>query len=218
MAETALAYAHGACAEGLRGETVGALLRRAAGLWPDADALVVPAQGARYTYRELETAAERCARALLATGVEPGDRVGIWAPNVAEWVVTQYGAALAGAVLVNVNPSYRQHELEHALRHAGCTVLVHGREFRGVDYVEALEASELPALRERVLLGGDWDAFLAAATPWSPPRWPPARRTLASTTPIDIQYTSGTTGRPKGATLSHHNVVNNAWFVGRALG
>jgi len=218
MATTALAYAHGACAEPLRGETVGALLRRAAGRWPDGEALVAPAQGVRLSYRELEAAAERCARALLASGVQPGDRVGIWAPNVAEWVVVQYAAALAGAILVNVNPSYRQHELEHALRHAGCTVLVHAREFRGVDYEEALDASDLPQLRERVLLGRDWDAFLARADGVDPAALAAREATLGCDDACDIQYTSGTTGRPKGATLSHHNVVNNAWFVGRALG
>src|SRR5262249_11780685 len=165
-----VSYTHGVASVPLLGETIGEALNRAAVQYPDADALVVPHQQVRYTYRELRHQADQAARALLALGVERGDRVGIWSPNNAEWMITQYAAAKVGAILVNINPSYRLRELEYALNQSGVSVLVAAREFRKTSYVEMLvalipelttahgatvSARALPALRHVVYLGSD---------------------------------------------------------------
>src|SRR5262245_12479248 len=165
-----LSYVSGRSGQPLLGETIGACLDRVAAAHPNADALVSSHQSLRYTYSELRTDVERIARGLLALGVEPGDRVGIWSPNCAEWLIVQYAAAKAGAILVNVNPAYRLRELEYALRQSGVSVLVLARRFRNTDYVELLTeiapelrastsrpltAERLPALRTVVYLGPD---------------------------------------------------------------
>src|SRR5919198_132394 len=153
----ALSYAHGASETPLRGETIGQLWKSVVSEHGDRDALVSRQQAIRWTYRDLDSQVERCAGGLLALGVARGDRVGIWSPNNAEWVVVQFATARIGAILVNVNPSYRQHELEYALRQSGCSVLVLAPGFKDADYVELLASVDAPELLERVVLGRDWD-------------------------------------------------------------
>jgi len=203
-------YVHGASATPLLGQTIGENLDRAVERWGDREALVSCHQSLRYTYAELGEAVDRLARALLAGGVEPGDRLGIWSPNCAEWVLVQYATAKAGIVLVNINPAYRTSELEYALRQSGCRWLIAAPSFKTSDYAAMIESVRggLPALERVVLLGSpDWEA-LAAGTA-EDVELPECQ----FDDPINIQYTSGTTGFPKGATLSHNNILNNGYFV-----
>ncbi|HEU4354032.1 MAG TPA: AMP-binding protein, partial [Actinomycetota bacterium] len=218
-----ISYVSGPSERPLLARTIGGELDHALRLHGDREALVSRQQGLRYTYAELHERAERVARALMALGVHAGDRVGIWSPNRAEWVITQYGAAKAGAILVNVNPAYKTQELGFILDRAGVSVVVSARAFRSTDYVAMLEQvrPDLPGLRHVVLLGEApepwtiaWDAFLARADETSPEDLHEREATLEFDDPINIQYTSGTTGQPKGATLSHHNILNNGFFVG----
>ncbi len=224
----------------LLSETIGGALDRAADRWGDRDALIACHQRQRYTYADLRREADRVARALMALGVERGDRVGIWSANRSEWLITQYAAAKAGAILVNVNPAYRLRELEYALAQSGISVLISARGFRQTDYVEMLlrlvpslaathpgepiASERLPALRRLVYLGDEsgpgglgWSEFLRLADAVSPTELEARTATLQFDDPINIQYTSGTTGSPKGATLSHHNILNNGYFVGEVL-
>jgi fatty-acyl-CoA synthase len=184
----------------------------------DREALVSCRQGIRWTYDELDEQVDRCARGLLALGVERGDRVGIWSPNNAEWVVMQFATAKIGAILVNVNPSYRRHELEYALRQSGCSVLVLAHGYKDSDYLELLDGVEATDVRHRIVLGGEWDDLLARADGVPVDVLRAREAELDFDQPINIQYTSGTTGYPKGATLSHHNLVNNGFFIGETLG
>src|SRR4051794_22056123 len=184
-----LAYAHGASDVPLRGETIGQAWRLVVDANPDGDALVSRHQGFRWTYRELDAHVERCARALIAEGVAKGDRVGIWSPNNAEWVVVQFATARIGAILVNVNPSYRLHELEYALRQSGCTILIHALSFKDVDYCEALDAVDAPDLRRRVALS-EWEALLARADDVPVEAVQTREAELQFDEPINIQYTS----------------------------
>ncbi|HET7568684.1 MAG TPA: AMP-binding protein [Gaiellaceae bacterium] len=202
----------------LRGETIGEMWDATVAAHGDRDALVSRHQGIRWTYAEMQEQVERCARGLLARGVRAGDRVGIWAPNCAEWVVLQFATAKVGAILVNVNPSYRLHELEYGLRQSGCSLLVLAPGFRDADYRELVAAADTPELRQTVVLGDDWERLLADgdAVPVEELRAREAEQ--AFDLPINIQYTSGTTGFPKGATLSHHNILNNGFFIGEELG
>jgi fatty-acyl-CoA synthase len=203
-------YVHGASETALLGQTIGENLDRAVERWGDREALVSCHQSLRYTYAELGEAVDRLARALLAGGVEPGDRLGIWSPNCAEWVLVQYATAKAGIVLVNINPAYRTSELEYALRQSGCRWLIAAPSFKTSDYAAMIESVRggLPALERVVLLGSpDWEA-LAAGTA-EDVELPECQ----FDDPINIQYTSGTTGFPKGATLSHSNILNNGYFV-----
>jgi fatty-acyl-CoA synthase len=210
-------YAHGASDTPLRAETIGEAWRTAVDAQPSATALVSRHQGIRWTYAELDEQVERCARALLEHGVQKGDRVGIWSPNNAEWVVVQFATARIGAILVNINPAYGADELEYALRQSGCSFLIHAPSFRDVDYAEALDAVDAPALRRRVSLT-EWTALLARAEGVPLELLREREAELHFDEPINIQYTSGTTGFPKGATLSHHNLLNNGFFVGETLG
>jgi fatty-acyl-CoA synthase len=212
-----LAYAHGTTAVPLRGETIGAMWSAMVAEHGRRDALVSRQQGIRWTYEELDREVERCARGLLALGVGRGDRVGIWSPNNAEWVVVQFATARIGAVLVNVNPSYRRHELEYALRQSGCSVLILAQGFKDADYAELLEGVDAPALQERVLLGEGWERLLDGGDAVAAHALPAREAELDFDQPINIQYTSGTTGFPKGATLSHHNILNNGFFIGETL-
>ena len=183
----------------------------------DREALVDVQQGIRWTYREFSDRVTGLARALLAAGVATGDRVGIWAPNCAEWTLTQYATAGIGAVLVNINPSYRTHELEYVLKQAGISFLVAASEFKSSNYAQMIEEvrGECPGLREVVLIGtGSWDALVARAGEVPAERVAQIQSGLHPDDPINIQYTSGTTGFPKGATLSHRNILNNGFFVG----
>jgi fatty-acyl-CoA synthase len=212
-------YAHGPSATPLLGETIGENLRRAAALHGEREALVVRSQGYRATYRALWEATSRAAKGLIAGGVRKGDRVGIWSPNRYEWVVAQYATARVGAVLVNVNPAYRTTELEYALAKSGVSVLLLARGFRGASYPAMLAEvrPRLPELRRAVVLDDEWDALLGDGDGVGEGELAEREQSLDRDDPINIQYTSGTTGFPKGATLSHHNVLNNGFFVGEAL-
>ena len=220
-------YVHGASPVALLGETIGQNLDRTAARVPDNDALVSVHQGVRMTYAQFHAAVEEVARGLLAIGVEPGERVGIWSPNNAEWVTLQYATAKAGAILVNVNPAYRTSELAYALGQSGVSTLVLAPRFRQADYLDMLDqvAGDLPALGRRVVLGPEvpagamgWDELRDAAGRVPVERLAEREALLQFDDPINIQYTSGTTGFPKGATLSHHNILNNGFFVGEGCG
>ncbi len=202
-----LAYAHGTSETPLLGETIGENLARAVAAHGDREALVVRHQDVRWTYAELDERVDRVARALVAAGLAPGDRMGIWAPNGAEWVLVQFASARAGVILVNVNPAYRTSELEYVLRQSGCRLLVAATAFKGSDYRAMVEEVDAPSLERTVYLGtDDWDTLLSEQGELP--------EGLQFDDPINIQYTSGTTGFPKGATLSHHNILNNGFFVG----
>jgi fatty-acyl-CoA synthase len=216
---TAVSYAHGASDLPLLGDTIGERLRATVEQFGDCEALVVRDQGCRVTYSELWEVSGLAARGLMARGVAKGDRIGIWAPNRHEWVVTQYATARIGAILVNVNPAYRRSELEYALTRSGISVLLLARGFRDADYVEMLEdvRGRCPALRESIVLEEAWPALLADGNGVSADELTAREAELQVDDPINIQYTSGTTGFPKGATLSHHNILNNGHFIAGML-
>jgi fatty-acyl-CoA synthase len=214
-------YASGTSDTPLLGETIDANLRRAVAAFGDREALVDIASGVRLTYRELDGRVDELARALVGLGVDRGDRVGIWAPNCAQWFLVQYATARIGAVLVNVNPAYRTHELEFVLRQAGVAVLISALAFKTSDYRGAIELVQpgLPALRNVVYLDDQtWDELIARAADVTSAAVAERAAQLSFDDPINIQYTSGTTGFPKGATLSHHNILNNGFFVGETCG
>ncbi|HLH45837.1 MAG TPA: AMP-binding protein [Acidimicrobiales bacterium] len=217
----AASYAHGTGTVPLLGETIGGNLRATAARLPDHEALVEVASGRRWTYRELEGWARDVARGLLSRGVEKGDRVGIWSPNCAEWVALQYATAMIGVILVNVNPAYRTSELEYVLGQAGVRTLVSATVQRTSDYraMVAEVRPSVPELTDVVFIGDpSWDELLRDGGAIDPQRAEDVEATLAFDEPINIQYTSGTTGFPKGATLSHHNILNNGYFVAELLG
>jgi fatty-acyl-CoA synthase len=209
-------YASGTSTTPLLGDTIGANLDRTVARFPDREALVSVHQGLRYTYAEFAEAVERTGRAFIAAGIQPGDRVGIWSPNCAEWALVQYATAKAGIILVNVNPAYRTSELEYALRQSGCRMLVAATEFKASDYVAMVDEvrSDLPDLERVVFIGRDWEEFVAGGDAVDAGELAERQDATQFDDPINIQYTSGTTGFPKGATLSHHNILNNGFFVG----
>ena len=213
-------YAHGASAVPLLGETIGENLRRTVERHGGREALVVPSQGYRATYRQLWDATTALAKALLRRGIERGDRVGVWSPNRFEWVVIQYATARIGAILVNVNPAYQARELQHALNQSGLRLLLLSQGFRERDYAAIVERVRpaCPALEETVVLDDAWAALLEEGAPVEDGDLASREAALTFDDPINIQYTSGTTGAPKGATLSHHNVLNNGFFCGEVLG
>ncbi|WP_175409653.1 AMP-binding protein [Streptomyces sp. TRM64462] len=218
---TGLSYAHGTGGTPLLGDTIGADLARAVARHPDREALVDVPSGRRWTYAELGAAVDELARALLASGVARGDRVGIWAVNCPEWVLTQYATARIGAIMVNINPAYRAHELAYVLDQAGVSLLVASLAHKTSDYRALVDEvrADRPALRETVYIGDpSWDALVARATAVPPGELAAREAELSCDDPVNIQYTSGTTGFPKGATLSHHNILNNGFFVGETLG
>ncbi len=211
-------HAAGSTQPALLEETIGENFARAVAAHADREALVCRHQGLRYTYAELDTAVEEVARGLLAFGARPGDRIGMWAPNCAEWVLVQFATARLGVILVNVNPAYRTTELQYALRQSGCRLLVAASAFRGSDYAAMVQevAPSLPALERTVFLSSEgWDELLGAAADIDHTQVSEISSSLRAQDPINIQYTSGTTGAPKGATLSHRNILNNGYFVGR---
>ncbi|MCP2280284.1 AMP-binding protein [Nocardia amikacinitolerans] len=212
-------YASGTSDAPLLGDTIGANLDRTAAAHPDREALVDLPTGRRWTYRELVAAVDAIASGLAARGLAKGDRVGIWAPNCAEWFLVQYATAKLGAILVNINPAYRTSELGYVLRQAGVRMLIAAPEFKTSDYVAMIEEvrPECPGLDQVLILGGaDWAEV--ADAPVDAERLAAVAATLSADDPINIQYTSGTTGFPKGATLSHHNILNNGYFVGELCG
>jgi fatty-acyl-CoA synthase len=220
-AMTAGSYASGASTVGLLGQTIGANLAATVARHPRREVLVEVATGRRWTYARFAAEVELVARGLLGLGIGKGDRVGIWAPNCAEWVIVQYAAARVGAVLVNVNPAYRVHELAHALRHSGVRLLVSTTSFKTSDYAAMVNevAGDCPALERTVSIGTEgWDMLLDAGARVPVAELVGREATLGFDDPINIQYTSGTTGLAKGATLSHHGILNNAYFVGEVLG
>ena len=211
-------YASGTSDVPLLGETIGDNFDRMVAADPDREALVEVPTGRRWTYAQLRADVDALALGLLGDGVAKGDRVGIWAPNMAEWTLLQYATAKIGAILVNINPSYRTYELEYVLRQAGISLLVSAREFKTSDYAAMIEEvrGNCPELRAVVLIGSaEWDGLLAAGHRGDPADLAARQAGLSPDEPINIQYTSGTTGFPKGATLSHHNILNNGYFVGR---
>ena len=214
-------YAHGTGAVPLLGQTIGDNLAATAARLPDHEALVEVASGRRWSYRELHDWAGEVARGLLARGVAPGDRVGIWSPNCAEWVALQYATAMIGAILVNLNPAYRTSELDFVVRQSGLATLVSATAHRSSDYRAMLEtvAPDVPTLRDVVYIGDpSWDALVADGAGVAPAELDRVGAGLGFDDPVNIQYTSGTTGFPKGATLSHHNILNNGYFVTELLG
>jgi fatty-acyl-CoA synthase len=239
MTEKTPSYVHGAVSTSLLGETVGTNFDRAVARWGDRPSLIVRQQGIRWSYRELAEKVEKFAAGLLASGLTPGDRVGIWSQNNAEWLVTQFATAKAGLILVNINPAYRVAELEYALNKVGCRAIVTATSFKTSDYIGMLHtlapelrtaspghlsAARLPKLESVIQIGGP---VSPGATPFEQVYDRGAggdREQLAEIgarlqfdDPVNVQFTSGTTGAPKGATLTHHNILNNGHFIGEAM-
>ncbi len=213
-------YAQGETDVAMLEETIGANLERTVAAFPDREAMVEFATGSRWTWREFDHDVDRLARGLIAAGIDKGDRVGIWAPNSARWTITQYAAAKAGAILVNVNPAYRTHEFAYAMNQSGTKLLVAATSFKTSDYrgmvEETLASGEItPGVLERVVYldTDDWDALVAEGEHLDADVLNVRKHALDPSDPINIQYTSGTTGRPKGATLSHRNILNNGYFT-----
>ncbi|MCX4659318.1 AMP-binding protein [Streptomyces uncialis] len=214
-------YDHGTSTVPLLGDTIGENLDRAVAAFPGREALVDVVSGRRWTYAAFSAEVDRVARALLARGVLKGDRVGIWAVNCPEWMFVQYATARLGAIMVNVNPAYRAHELEYVLRQSGVSVLLASAGHRGSDYRVLVRQvrEKCPELRETAFFGeSSWTDLLAAGAPHLQDRLTARAAELSCDDPVNIQYTSGTTGFPKGATLSHHNILNNGYWVGRTVG
>jgi fatty-acyl-CoA synthase len=232
-------YAHGASDIPLIGETIGVSFDRTVATWGNRPGLIVRQQDIRWNYRELGEKVDAFAAGLVALGLQPGDRIGIWSPNNAEWVVTQFATAKAGLILVNINPAYRLAELEYALNKVGCRALITATSFKTSDYVGMLtnlapelptaqpgrlNAAKLPRLEMAIQIGPApspgfiaFDRIYAMGAASHRAQVAALAPTLQFDEPINIQFTSGTTGAPKGATLTHHNILNNGFFIGEAM-
>jgi fatty-acyl-CoA synthase len=239
MNATHLSYVHGASATPLIGDTIGVHFDAIAARFGEREALVVRDQGVRWTYRELQRRVNNLAASLVRLGLVPGERIGIWSPNNSEWLLTQIATAKAGLILVNLNPAYRRTELEYALNKVECKALIVSPRFKGSDYLAMLRelapelgvcepgqlvAARLPELEIVIRLGDEYtagmlnfDDLMVDATGAELARLAALGGRLQSDDPINIQFTSGTTGAPKAATLTHHNLLNNAFFVGAAM-
>jgi fatty-acyl-CoA synthase len=216
-----MSHRFGSSSVPLLDDTIGDTLSRTVARVPDADALVECETGRRWTYAQLDHDVDRLARGLLDAGVAIGDRIGIWSPNCAEWVVLQYATARVGAILVNINPAYRTHELVYALNQSGCRILVSATEFKTSNYAAMVGEvrGELETVETVIYIGSpEWDALVARGDSVSADALAERGAQLTPDDAINIQYTSGTTGFPKGATLSHRNLVNNGFFIGEACG
>jgi fatty-acyl-CoA synthase len=232
-------YVSGTSDVPLLGCTIGEMFDEIVAQYPDQEALVVRHQGMRYTYRQLQVEVDHCAQGLMALGLQKGERIGIWSPNRAEWTITQFATSKIGAILVNINPSYRLHELEYALQQSGCGMLVMAPQFRTSNYTDMLctlvpelrdglphhlKVGKFPNLRAVIRLGDErvagmytWGDVLSIAAQIGPAALATRQGQQQFDDPINIQYTSGTTGYPKGATLSHHGILNNAYSVAHLL-
>jgi fatty-acyl-CoA synthase len=239
MVKLERSYVHGAATTPLIGETIGMHLDRVAALSPDADALVVRHQGIRWTYAQFRDEVNKVAAGLIALGLKPGDRIGIWSQNNSEWVLTQFATAKAGLILVNINPAYRTHELEYALNKVGCKALILAASYKTSDYIGMirevapeldrfapgmLDAHKVPGLRIVIRMGTDrtpgmlnFGDIAASARDEHFAKLEELKDILQFDDAINIQFTSGTTGNPKGATLTHHNILNNGFFIGEAM-
>jgi fatty-acyl-CoA synthase len=215
--DSTLSHTRGESEPPLLEQTIGDNLDETTARFGDREALVDVQQDVRWTYAEFTARVNELARALLADGLVRGDRIGIWAPNCAEWTLVQYATAKIGAILVNINPAYRTHELEYVLNQAGISYLVAAESFKTSNYAEMIEEvrGRCPELRQVVLIGtASWQGLVARSPDTSPDRLVEVQAELEPNDPINIQYTSGTTGFPKGATLSHRNILNNGYLVG----
>ncbi|MCW2747471.1 MAG: AMP-binding protein, partial [Nocardioidaceae bacterium] len=218
--EPHLSHSAGPTDSPLLTETIGQNFAATVRTYPDREALVECATGRRWTYTQLETAVDAVALGLVTRGVHKGDRVGIWAPNCAEWVLVQYATARIGAILVNVNPAYRTHEVEFVLKQSGVRLLIATPTFKTSNYAEMIDdvAPRCPELLDIVLIGEDtWDSLVEEGERADDSILAEIESTLSADEAINIQYTSGTTGFPKGATLSHRNILNNGWYVGELV-
>ena len=216
---TKLSYASGISDIPLKGETIGQNLRQIATQFPEREALVSPYQNYRATYREFLQQVEEVAKALMAHGIQRGDRVGIWSPNRYEWVLVQYATALMGAIMVNINPGYKLAGLQYALEQSRINLLIASSHFRKTNYMEMLNELRPQCLypKQTIIIEQDWVRFLESARQISDGQLAEREASLQFDDPVNIQYTSGTTGHPKGATLSHHNILNNGFFIGERL-
>jgi fatty-acyl-CoA synthase len=238
MTEPAPSYAHGASDQPMLGDTIGVQFDRTVARWGDRIGLIVHQQGIKWTWAELAEHVDAFAAGLVAIGLQPGDRIGIWSPNNAEWIITQFATAKAGLILVNINPAYRLSEVEYALNKVGCKALVTATQFKTSDYIGMintlapelaishpgeLHAARLPMLKTIIQIGGDDSGTFAFEKVAHHGRDIHRQRLrdlaplLQFDDPINIQFTSGTTGQPKGATLTHHNILNNGYFIGEVL-
>jgi len=212
-----LSYASGTSDRALLGETIGVTFEQTVARVPDSEALVCCHQALRYTYAELNDAVDRLATGMLRAGLEQGDRIGVWSPTRAEWTLTQFATAKLGVILVNINPAYRTSELEYALGQSGCRWIIAAQELKGSSFVSMVDEvrPNLPALERAIFFGTpEWEELASAHAQPDADALNRRAAELDCDDPINIQYTSGTTGFPKGATLTHHNILNNSYLAG----